>query len=212
MLFFIVWYCFMPLYDLFAATSPSPVEVSDQQIKQQQQTITKAMEWAEELINNGSILNTIEQEQKLLPTAIEKNDLYQLDATKALGANFTNIEQLASIKQTVEQKQSQLTVFVSLSMPAAQLRLLVTEAKKYQAAILLRGLDGDVPNTIKKLSKILGDTGGVAINPLPFNEFNITAVPSFVYQQANSSSFIKAQGSVTISYFLEKAGKHHADD
>ena len=212
MLFFIAWLLLMPLHYLLASPSRSPVEVSDRQIKQQQQTITKVMERAEELINNGSILNTIDQEQKLLPTAIEKNDLYQLDATKALGANFTNIEQLAFSKQTVDRKQSQLTVFVSLSMPAEQLRLLVAEAKKYQAVILLRGLDGDVPNTIKKLSKILGDTGGVAINPLPFNEFNITAVPSFVYQQANSSSFIKALGSVTISYFLEQAGKHHAHD
>ena len=212
MLFFIAWLLLMPLHYLLALPSRSPVEVSDGQIKQQQQTITKAMERAEELINNGSILNTIEQERKLLPTVMEKNDLYQVNATKALGANFTNIENLASSKQTVERKQSQLTVFVSLSMPAEQLRLLVAEAKKYQAVILLRGLDGDVPNTIKKLSKILGDTGGVAINPLPFAEFNITAVPSFVYQQANSSSFIKAQGSVTISYFLEQAGKHHAHD
>ena len=212
MLFFIAWLLLMPLHYLLASPSRSPVEVSDGQIKQQQQTIIKAMERAEELINNGSILNTIEQEQKLLPTALDKNDLYQVNATKALGANFTNIEKLASNKQTLEQRQSQLTVFISLSMSAAQLRLLVAEAKKYHAVILLRGLDGDVPNTIKKLSKILGDTGGVAINPLPFSEFNITAVPSFVYQQANSSSFIKAQGSVTISYFLEQAGKYHAHD
>ena len=212
MLFFIAWLLLMPLHYLLASPSRSPVEVSDGQIKQQQQTIIKAMERAEELINNGSILNTIEQEQKLLPTALDKNDLYQVNATKALGANFTNIEKLASSKQTVERKQSQLTVFISLSMPAAQLQLLVTETKKHQAVILLRGLDRDVPNTIKKLSKILGDTGGVAINPLPFAEFNITAVPSFVYQHANSSSFIKAQGSVTISHFLEQAGKHHAHD
>ncbi len=212
MLFFITWYCWFSWHELLAATSPLPVEVSDGQIKQQQQTIIKVMERAEELISNGSILNTIQQEQKLLPTSVEKNDLYQVNATKALGSNFTKIEKLASGKQTLERKQSQLTVFVSLSMPAAQLRLLVSEAKKYQAVILLRGLDGDVPSTIKKLSKILGDTGGVAINPLSFSEFNITAVPSFVYQQANSSSFIKAQGSVTISYFLEQAGKHHAHD
>ena len=98
MLFFIAWLLLMPLHYLLASPSRSPVEVSDRQIKQQQQTITKVMERAEDLISSGSISKTIEQEQKLLPTAMEKNDLYQVNATKALGANFSNIEKLASSK------------------------------------------------------------------------------------------------------------------
>ena len=111
-----------------------------------------------------------------------------------------------------------LLVFVSLSMPRPTLQRLVDQAARAKASIVLRGFaNGSLRDTVAQVQGLIGSRQvAVQIDPLAFDRFAVTRVPTFVLVRdgtrpvacANGScapadSFLRTSGDVSLDYALE---------
>ena len=111
-----------------------------------------------------------------------------------------------------------LFVFVSLSMPRPTLQHLVDQAARAQASIVIRGFaNGSLRDTIAQIQGLIGTRQvAVQVDPLAFDRFAITRVPSFVLVRdgtrpvscasgscAPADSFLRSSGDVSLDYALE---------
>lgn len=92
-------------------------------------------------------------------------------------------------------------IFVTLSMPIAELKLLLAEGSKIGAPVIIRGLYKDLKSTAKKI-KELAVENGVLIDPTMFIKYQVREVPTFILPITNTK-YVKGRGSVSLSYFLE---------
>ena len=93
-------------------------------------------------------------------------------------------------------------VFVTLSMP--NLKVLVSDAKKYDAILVIQGLKEDsFLKTANHLKEILKEESeGILIDPTLFRKYKVKKVPTFVI--ATNDAYDKLSGNVTIWYALNK--------
>ena len=111
-----------------------------------------------------------------------------------------------------------LFVFVSLSMPRATLLRLVDQCARAKASIIIRGLaNGSLRDTVALVQGLIGTRQvAVQIDPLAFDRFAITRVPSFVLVRdgtrpvscasgscAPADNFVRSSGDVSLDYALE---------
>ena len=111
-----------------------------------------------------------------------------------------------------------LFVFVSLSMPRPTLQRLIDQAARAQASIVIRGFaKGSLRDTVAQIQGLIGTRQvAVQIDPLAFDRFAITRVPSFVLVRggtrpvscsvgncAPTDSFLRTSGDVSLDYALE---------
>jgi len=111
-----------------------------------------------------------------------------------------------------------LFLFVSLTMPRATLQGLVDQAARAKATIVIRGFaKGSLRDTVTQVQDLIGKQQvAIQIDPLAFDRFAITKVPSFVLVRdgtrpvacANGScapadSFLRSTGDVSLDYALE---------
>jgi conjugal transfer pilus assembly protein TrbC len=111
-----------------------------------------------------------------------------------------------------------LFIFVSLSMPRATLQRLVDQAARAKAAIVIRGFaNGSLRTTVAQVQGLIGKQQvAIQIDPLAFDRFAITKVPSFVLVRdgkrpvacasgscAPADSFLRSTGDVSLDYALE---------
>jgi len=111
-----------------------------------------------------------------------------------------------------------LFIFVSLSMPRATLQGLVDQAARAKAAIVIRGFaKGSLRETVSLVQGLIGKQQvAVQIDPLAFDRFAISKVPSFVLVRdgtrpvacasgscAPDDSFLRSTGDVSLDYALE---------
>jgi type-F conjugative transfer system pilin assembly protein TrbC len=110
-----------------------------------------------------------------------------------------------------ERVSTSLLAFVSLGMPDHEIRAIVAEARALQARVVIRGLYHDDFRATFDRVRQLGLDGGVDIDPMLFRVFGVTAVPTYVLALGSVTSaaaappHVKAEGSVTLGYFLEIA-------
>jgi len=81
------------------------------------------------------------------------------------------------------QKTDNILIFTSFSMPDASLQAWLADADLVGASVVVRGLiDNDWRKTLTKMHHLLGDDpqGGMQIDPVLFQSFNITQVPAVV--------------------------------
>lgn len=86
-------------------------------------------------------------------------------------------------------------LFVSFSMPEALLFSLSSEAASYKIPVVIKGLvDGDFKKTIATFAKLQAHAqkahlafNGVSIDPIWFEQFQITAVPALVVSKRPAS-------------------------
>lgn|GEM_PF-1850560 len=107
---------------------------------------------------------------------------------------------------SASEKKEQILVFVSFSMPEASLRALAQDAEQHNAVLVVRGLyEGSFVKTATKLK----DVGvGVDINPELFEEYQITAAPTFVVIK-NGQAPVKLKGNVSLGFVAQKVAEHH---
>lgn len=113
--------------------------------------------------------------------------------------------------------EPRLIVFISLAMPEAALALLVDQAARARAQLLLRGLsEGSLPRTAMRIQQLIGTRPvAVQIDPRAFDRYAIQRVPSFVLarpdgpstacsgeQCARSDDHVMAAGDVSLDYAL----------
>lgn len=110
-----------------------------------------------------------------------------------------------------------LFIFVSLTMPRATLQGLVDQAARAKAAIVIRGFaNGSLRTTVTQVQGLIGKQQvAIQIDPLAFDRFAITQVPSFVLVRdgtrpiacasgscAPADSFLRSTGDVSLDYAL----------
>jgi len=111
-----------------------------------------------------------------------------------------------------------LFIFVSLTMPRATLQGLVDQAARAKAAIVIRGFaNGSLRDTVAQVQGLIGKQQvAIQIDPLAFDRFTISKVPSFVLVRdgtrpvacasgtcAPADSFLRSTGDVSLDYALE---------
>jgi len=109
-------------------------------------------------------------------------------------------------------------IFVSLTMPRATLQRLVDQAALAKAAIVIRGFaNGSLRETVSQIQGLIGKQQvAIQIDPLAFDRFAISKVPSFVLVRdrtrpvpcasgscAPADSFLRTTGDVSLDYALE---------
>lgn len=111
-----------------------------------------------------------------------------------------------------------LFIFVSLTMPRATLQGLVDQAARAKATIVIRGFaKGSLRDTVTQVQGLIGKQQvAIQIDPLAFDRFAISKVPSFVLVRegtrpvacasgscAPADSFLRTTGDVSLDYALE---------
>jgi conjugal transfer pilus assembly protein TrbC len=124
----------------------------------------------------------------------------------------------ASFDANANTAAPRLQIFVTLAMPEASLRALVTQAMRANAVLVLRGAkNGSVQQTIDAVRTFIG-TQAVAwqIDPPAFTRYQVTTAPTFVLTKAGAErnacgndvciaqgDFAKVSGDVSLDYALE---------
>ena len=111
-----------------------------------------------------------------------------------------------------------LFLFVSLTMPRATLQGLVDQAARAKATIVIRGFaNGSLRDTVALVQGLIGQQQvAIQIDPLAFDRFAISKVPSFILVRdgtrpvacasgscAPADSFLRSTGDVSLDYALE---------
>ena len=103
----------------------------------------------------------------------------------------------------------EISVFISFSMPENLLVHTIKDASKYNAPVILRGLYKDsmqeTAAKIFELSKRVPQAS-FQIDPLAFDNYQITQVPAFVVKQGGS--FDVVAGNMTIESVLKEVKRH----
>ena len=115
-------------------------------------------------------------------------------------------------------EQPALFVFVTLGMPEQTLRLLIDQASRTQAILVLRGLkNASIRQTAARVQQLLGQKQVEwLIDPQAFDRFGVTQAPTFVLVKALApindcasgscmapNAFASIAGDVSIDYALE---------
>lgn len=114
--------------------------------------------------------------------------------------------------------QPTLLVFVTLGMPEATLRLLIDQAARGRAVMMLRGLqNASIRQTAARVQQLIGEANvEFQIDPQAFDRFGIRVAPTFVLVRAGartsdcavgacvaSDAFASIAGDVSIDYALK---------
>lgn len=101
------------------------------------------------------------------------------------------------------QLDSNVIIFVSFSMPKESIKGWMNEAKKINAPVVIRGLvNNSFKETIRKLNDLMSDNqGGVQLDPVLFNQFNIKQVPAVVVRDGKLHDVV--YGDVHLDYALQ---------
>jgi type-F conjugative transfer system pilin assembly protein TrbC len=115
-------------------------------------------------------------------------------------------------RQTAEKKNNKSSpllrdgaplVFISSSMPKESLKALATQAKLYDAKLVIRGM---VAGSIQKTAKLSDEIGyPLDIDPKLFETYKITQVPVFLV--FHKKKWHRLKGNVELSFVLETIKK-----
>ena len=95
-------------------------------------------------------------------------------------------------------------IFATLGLNQKLLKDLITSARNYKGAVVLRGLKEDsFIKTFEYLKQILGkENEGVLIDPTLFRKFEIRSVPAYVLSDGKDYDSIR--GNVTAKFALSQ--------
>ena len=106
---------------------------------------------------------------------------------QAAPADSAYIDQLKAQQQArLAQKQKaqpRIMMFVSFSLPEAELKQRVADAAYYGIPVIIRGMvNGNMRQTATAVGRLVRKTktGGVEIEPTLFRQFSVTAVPQLI--------------------------------
>lgn len=166
-------------------------------LQEEQQWLKKQEDFSESLRKQ----DFSEMERELL-SQIKNNPL-----------SATNNDFIARLKEKNMRKESgenkeRLLYFISFSIPEDTLASMLSDASKYRAEPVMRGLiQDDMKFTAAAILNLVnkGSTDGIQIDPTLFTDYNIRAVPALV--MTCEKGFDVLYGNLKISQALEKIGK-----
>ncbi|MGP0945699.1 type-F conjugative transfer system pilin assembly protein TrbC [Serratia sp. CY74737] len=120
------------------------------------------------------------------------------------------IDQLAAKQRqdATEQPAEGALYFVSFAIPEEGMRRMLQEARRFGIPATLRGMvNGDMRETVQRVQKLVeaGGIDGVQIDPQPYSQFGITAVPALVVRCA--AGFDVVRGNLLMAQALKKVAK-----
>lgn len=120
------------------------------------------------------------------------------------------IDQLAAKQRqdAAEQPAEGALYFVSFAIPEEGMRRMLQEARRFGIPATLRGMvNGDMRETVQRVQKLVeaGGIDGVQIDPQPYSQFGITAVPALVVRCA--AGFDVVSGNLLMAQALKKVAK-----
>ncbi len=122
-----------------------------------------------------------------------------------------------------------LRIFVTLAMPEASLRLLVEQAQRAGATLLLRGLkDRSMKQTLASVQALIGSSKVAwQIDPEAYTRYGIRHAPTFVLTRATAdreaspgtctgncvatTAYFSVAGDVSLDYALDTIVRRHPD-
>jgi type-F conjugative transfer system pilin assembly protein TrbC len=122
---------------------------------------------------------------------------------------------LSLVENKGRMDRTQLYIFVSFNLDKPNLEQIIISANQYQAILVLRGLkNNSFKQTIASLQTLglTEDSTGFIIDPMLFQNYQITAVPSYVLvaektclpNQSCKFDYDKIMGNITARFALEK--------
>lgn len=105
--------------------------------------------------------------------------------------------------------EGNVIIFISFSMPKESIKGWINEGKKIHAPVIIRGLvNNSFKDTVSKLTELMSDNqGGVQLDPVLFNEYNIKQVPAVVVK--NNNQYDVVYGDVHLDYALQSIIKRN---
>ncbi len=98
--------------------------------------------------------------------------------------------------------------FVSFAIPEEGMRRMLQEARRFGIPATLRGMvNGDIRETVQRVQKLVeaGGIDGVQIDPQPYTQYGVTAVPALVVRCA--AGFDVVRGNLLMAQALKKVAK-----
>ncbi|WP_243756556.1 type-F conjugative transfer system pilin assembly protein TrbC [Serratia ureilytica] len=120
------------------------------------------------------------------------------------------IDQLAAKQRqdAAEQPAEGALYFVSFAIPEEGMRRMLQEARRFGIPATLRGMvNGDMRETVQRVQKLVeaGGIDGVQIDPQPYTQYGVTAVPALVVRCA--AGFDVVRGNLLMAQALKKVAK-----
>lgn len=113
-------------------------------------------------------------------------------------SDFTDLSKIGMPKPITQKTamakngNTDLLIFVSMSMPEQMLMNYAAQAKRFDAVLILRGFIGDKSSTTREVLAKLNKAGANwEISPEPFKTFKIDKVPAIVLASAESTSVVE---------------------
>lgn len=148
-----------------------------------------------------------------LPTPISKGSV-------DIGAIANSYESNSSAMNSAQGIQTgpSLLVFVSFSMPEVTLNMLIGQAARTRATLVIRGLvNGSLVETVGRVHRLIGKRRvAFLIDPKSFDKFAVVSAPTFVLLRDGAQtkpcdsglcyatdSYISVAGDVSLDYALE---------
>jgi type-F conjugative transfer system pilin assembly protein TrbC len=206
------------------AVTPKYVEPTSQDLEKGKALFSDSIKRAEALSKSSLFLDDIRKERENLrgvpivlppPSSINLDEMFmEKGSTKRWLSKVMEGHQNMSLAEKGTQSSRVPIVLVSQSMGDEALLDYIREAKKIGAVTALRGVVGDLKETVKKLRDLAKKGGGgIVIDPTLFRRFDVTQIPTLIMpteslkpcknEGCETPDHIKASGHVTIEYFLE---------
>ncbi len=120
------------------------------------------------------------------------------------------IDQLAAKQRqdAAEQPAEGALYFVSFAIPEEGMRRMLQEARRFGIPATLRSMvNGDMRETVQRVKKLVeaGGIDGVQIDPQPYTQYGVTAVPALVVRCA--AGFDVVRGNLLMAQALKKVAK-----
>lgn len=204
--------------------TPQYVEPTKEEIDRGKSLFSDSIKKADELSKSSLFLDDIRKERENLrgvpvvlppPSSIDFDEMFmQKGSAKRWLSKVMEGHQNMSLAEQGDLSSRAPIILVSQSMGDAVLVDYIREAKKIGAVTALRGVVGDLKETIQKLRELAKKGGGgIVIDPTLFRRFEVTQVPTLIMpteplkacknEGCETPNHIKATGHVTIEYFLD---------
>ncbi|WP_300002359.1 type-F conjugative transfer system pilin assembly protein TrbC [uncultured Cedecea sp.] len=173
-------------------------------IATQPQTLQKEQQWLKQQEDFSEYL------RKQDFSALERDVLSQIKNNPLSATDNDFIAQLKEKNRRKEggENKERLLYFISFSIPEDTLSNMLSDARRYQAEPVMRGLiNDDMKFTAAAILKLVnkGSTDGVQIDPTLFSDYNVKAVPALV--MTCERGFDVIYGNIKIRQALEKIEK-----
>ena len=198
-------------------------EPTDAEIQRERARAYKGLDKAQELFQDPGFSEALQPERRALTLPPPPSPMPSFTLPKTLPPNIPIADSAQAAAAAIRRDQNphflderiRPLVLISFGLPNYQLRALLAEAKRLDAAVCLRGLINDEwKDTIATLHALaLDGLGSVSIDPNTFERFHVSRVPTFILPLERIEPctengcppvrHVRATGSTSLSYFLD---------